>query len=148
MIPSYDARGNLPPGLHVATWQQFESRFGYNSYRRELLRGLKKGMSILKQAGCERIYVDGSFIATKKYPGDFDVCWDATNVDIDLLDNLEPVFLELSHPRKSQKDKFGGEFFPADVPATPSGQVFKDFFQVDRDGNPKGLVVIELRSPK
>ena len=146
MIPVYDEQGNLPPGIHVADWQEFKNRYGYNSYRRELLNGLEAGMEILRRAGCKRIYVDGSFITTKEQPGDFDACWDATEVDIDLLDALEPAFLELRPPRKSQKEKFGGEFFPADIPASLSGQIFKDFFQVDKNGNPKGIVVIELGS--
>ena len=92
--------------------------------------------------------LDGSFITSKEQPGDFDACWDATDVDIDLLFKLEPVFFEFDNFRKAQKRKFGGEFFPADVPATLSGVVFKDFFQMDKDGKPKGIIVIKLRSEK
>ena len=38
---------------------------------------------------------------------------------------------------------FGCEFFPNIIEAS-SGQYFVDFFQRDRDGRPKGVVVIDL----
>lgn len=34
MIPAFDARGNLPPGNHLAAWQEIQERFGENEWRR------------------------------------------------------------------------------------------------------------------
>jgi hypothetical protein len=34
--------------------------------------------------------------------------------------------------------------FPANAAADPLGTLFRDFFQRDRDGNPKGIIVIDL----
>ena len=38
-----------------------------------------------------------------------------------------------------------GELFLADARADPMGRLFLEFFQRDRDGNPKGIIVIETR---
>jgi hypothetical protein len=53
--------------------------------------------------------VNGSFVTAKEEPADFDACWDSQGVDLDALD---PVLLDLSAGRASQKARFGGELFP------------------------------------
>ncbi len=66
MIPTHDEQGNLPAGIHAASWQELESAFG-------------------------------------------------------------------------------GELFPASFVAEPeSGALFLDFFQRDRDGEPKGIIQVDL----
>jgi len=50
------------------------------------------------------------------------------------------VFLDLSDGRKAQKRRFGGEFFP-NVIEGGSGLVFAEFFQNERDGSRKGIVL-------
>jgi hypothetical protein len=88
------------------------------------------------------VYIDGSFVTRKDIPGDFDGCWEAAGVDPDKLD---PALLEFANLRAAQKAKFLGELFPAEADADPYGNSFLDFFQMDRDGNPKGIVAMELR---
>ncbi|MEM7758676.1 MAG: hypothetical protein AAF298_11195, partial [Cyanobacteria bacterium P01_A01_bin.40] len=75
---------------------------------------------------------------------DFDVCWQDDNVDLKLLLELDPVLLDFSQKRAAQKAKYGGELFLASVPADALGQTFLEFFQRDRNGNPKGIVEISL----
>ena len=84
----------------------------------------------------------GSFIATKEHPGDFDACWDLDGVDFDVIDE---VLLTFDPGRRAQKARYRGELFPADAAADPLGTLFRDFFQRDRDGNPKGIIVIDLK---
>lgn len=84
--------------------------------------------------------MNGSFVTAKDEPGDFDACWDTTDVDLDALD---PVFFDLSDSRKAQKDRFGGELFP-NVVESQSGLSFAQFFQNERDTGRKGIVVIHL----
>ena len=63
MIPQFRRiTGDLPPGVHVATWAEFVLRYGYNKRRRHLLNGLERVLQDLRVAGCRRIYIDGSFI--------------------------------------------------------------------------------------
>ena len=63
MIPPTDpVTGNLPPGVHEATWDEFLARYGYTPHRLALLAGLKLALDGLRTAGCRRVYVDGSFV--------------------------------------------------------------------------------------
>jgi len=74
-------------------------------------------------------------------PGDFDVCWELTGVQVSLLD---PVLLSFSNLRAAQKTKYHGEFFIAEANADAIGTRYLDFFQLDRNGNKKGIVAISL----
>lgn len=142
-IPDLDrTTGNLPPGVHDATWHEFVAAFGSSSHRKALLRGLLDALSALRAAGCTRAYIDGSFVTAKDSPADFDGCWEASGVDAGLLD---PVLLDFRHPRAAQKAKFGGELFIANSAADPAGRAFLDFFQTDKaTGQRKGIVAIDL----
>ncbi len=145
MIPEFVENGNLPPGIHVATWQEIAMRFGGNGHRRRLLNGLTNALRSLKDAGCQRVYLDGSFVTNKELPNDFDCCWDEEDVDGDLLD---PVLLIFDDERAAQKAKFLGECFPAHSRGTID-ETFIDFFQQDKDSSePKGIVSINLQGEK
>jgi hypothetical protein len=143
VLPSVDAAtGNLPPGVHEATWPELVAAFGSTAWRLELLAGLRRALEALQLAGCQRAYVNGSFVTAKADPGDFDGCWEAAGVDPGLLD---PVLLDFRHPRTAQKRKFRGELFIANSPATPAGTRFLEFFQQDKTtGDVKGIVAIDL----
>ena len=66
---------------------------------------------------------------------------DLDGVDFDVIDE---VLLTFEAGRRAQKAKYRGELFPAAAAADPLGTLFRDFFQRDRDGNPKGIIVIDL----
>lgn len=106
-----------------------------------LLDGLLEALRLLKEAGCRRVYVDGSFVTAKEEPADFDACSDAEGVDFDRVDER---LLTFDGGRATQKAAFRGELFIADSRADPQGMLFRDFFQRDSDGRPKGIVVINL----
>ncbi len=118
-------------------------RYGTNEHRQALLDGLRAALVELAAAGCSTAYIDGSFVTNKDRPNDFDACWGPTGVDLDALD---PVLLDLGHPRTAPKARFGGELFP-NVTEVASGSPFLEFFQTRRDtGEPKGIVAIDLRA--
>ena len=141
MIPDFTASGSLPAGVISASWSEVVARFGTNKRRGELLKGLEDALCRLRDAGCSTVYLDGSFVTSKDHPGDFDVCWESSGVDFNVLD---PVLLDFGHARAAQKARFKGELFPADTLEADSGKIFLDFFQRDRRGNPKGVVEIDL----
>jgi len=141
MLPPLDPEsGRLPEGVHEAKWDDMVERFGWNPRRRQLLDGLADAIEALAIAGCGRIWVNGSFVTAKEEPADFDACWDSEGVDLDALD---PVLLDLSAGRATQKARFGGELFPNVVEAK-SGLAFSEFFQNERDTGRKGIVVIRI----
>jgi len=146
MIPPFDSAGNLPSGIHICIWEEFVDRFGITPHRLNLIDGLKIAMMQLQGAGCSTIYIDGSFVTRKQIPGDFDACWDSNGVDMQKLKAIAPTLLNFRNKRADQKAEYRGELFPAEWPADDYGNCFLEFFQKDRDGNPKGLVAIDLRS--
>ncbi len=143
MIPPFDPdTGNLQPGVHDATWAEVVARYGTSPDRLVLLAGLKAALDALRVAGCQRAYIDGSFVTDKAQPADFDGCWEVEGVD---LDRLDPVLKPFTNRREAQKRAFGGELFPADWSADATGTHFLEFFQRDRDaGRPKGIIAIDL----
>lgn len=42
------------------------------------------------------------------------------------------------------KDKYGLDFFIANIIEMGSGLPFPQFFQVNRDGDPKGIIVVRF----
>ena len=145
MLPDFDQDGNLPPGIHVATWAEVVARFGANARRRQLLDGLEKALELLRSAGCTRVYLDGSFVTDKVTPGDYDLAWEPLGVDVALLLRLDALFGIFDAGRAAQKAKYGGEFFPSSANEALTGRTFLDFFQTDKDtGAWKGIVAVDL----
>lgn len=142
MIPACKSNGLLPAGIHRARWVELKQKFGDTPRRRKLLSGLRAAAANLKAAGCKRIFVNGSFVTSKKQPNDFDALWDVEGVDPEKLD---PVFLDFSERRAAQKRKYFGEFFPAQMIEAGTGRLFLDFFQIDKEtGLSKGIIEINL----
>ena len=88
-ISNFEKNGNLPVGIYLATWQEVETKLAFNPRGQELLSGLKRACQSLKQAGCKRIYIGGSFATNKEFPGDFDICWEYDGVDRVLLKTID-----------------------------------------------------------
>jgi hypothetical protein len=143
VVPPYDLNGNLPPGEHHTSWSELYARYATSTHRIRLLDGLLEALKQLRTAGCETVWIDGSFITAKAQPDDYDACWNAEHVNPDALD---PVLLDFKHPRQRMKRKYHGELFIADALATPEGEHFLEFFQRDRDGHPKGIVRLDLNN--
>jgi hypothetical protein len=147
MIPGFSADGNLPPGVYEASWDEFVARFGGTAHRLRLIDGLHSALSLLRAAGCCRVYINGSFVTAKEVPEDFDAVWEAAGVDVELLLRLEPVFGDFSMRRAAQKARFRGEFFPSSLTEGATRSPFLEFFQVDKHtGDPKGIVALNLES--
>lgn len=143
MIPEFNSEGLLPQGIYNCTWIEFLKRFGTNPHRLMLINGLKRAIFTLRLAGCQRIFIDGSFVTSKIIPNDYDACWDAVGVEFIRLD---PVLLDFSSGRTAMKTKYLGDWFPAQMQEGKSGIAFLDFFQKDKtSGDPKGIVMLETR---
>jgi hypothetical protein len=142
VLPALTKDGLLPPGIHVAEWEEVYAAFGTTPHRRRLLDGFHRAIKALKIAGCKKAYLDGSFVTSKDKPGDFDGCWEEAGVDPYRLD---PILLTFDNGRIAQKIKFGGELFPAGSIADSSGSIFINFFQIHKDtGAAKGIIAIDL----
>jgi len=118
-----------------------EATLGGSTWRAALLVGLRDALGRLAKAGCQTVYLNGSFVTAKEEPRDFDVCWEAKGVDPSLLD---PVFFDFSANRKGQKMRFGGELFPAEATADLAGTGFLEYQRDRRTGRPKGILELDL----
>lgn len=144
MIPNFQFNGVLPFGIHWSTIEEIKEKLCFSEKRIQLVAGLELAIISLKSAGCKTIYLDGSFSTSKEIPGDIDICWELGNVDLDVLFGIEPVLFDFTFKRKAQKDKFGCEFFPSDSIAEPPDKTYFNFFQQDKDGNPKGIIGLKI----
>ena len=99
-------------------------------------------LAALKRAGCRTVFLNGSFVTAKERPADYDGCWDLEGVNVDALDR---VLLIMDEGRAAQKAKYLGELIPARFRPGGRGWALLEIFQTDRDGNPKGLVALELQ---
>lgn len=103
---------------------------------------MKEALDNLKQAGCKRVYLNGSFVTSKYHPNDYDGCWDPEGVNPELLD---PVLLDFKNGRVAQKIKYRGELFLSTDSSRDTGETFLDFFQEDPENNAsKGIVAFNL----
>ena len=139
-IPKLQANSELPRGEHLASLDEVEAVYGSSNERRKMLmQGLRDASNNLEAAGVKTIWLNGSFITGKKEPNDIDGCWEYHNlIDIKILD---PIFLG---SRIEMKKKYGLDFFIANIIEAGSGLPFPQFFQKNRDGDPKGIIVVKL----
>ncbi|MGF1634637.1 MAG: hypothetical protein ACFCVE_12360 [Phycisphaerae bacterium] len=87
MIPAFTTEGLLPPGVHPATMNEFEERFGRGSeVRRDQMQSLRWLLAELDGLDVSRIVINGSFVTNVFEPNDVDV---AVEVPIDLVLRLD-----------------------------------------------------------
>ena len=75
VLPEFTIEGELPPGVYIADWHEFQSRFGGSSLRRVWLLGRLR--ALLELAGSNgklrRVFIWGSFVTAKTAPNDLDI---------------------------------------------------------------------------
>jgi hypothetical protein len=142
LIPDFTTDGLLPPGLHVASPEDVAARFAWTTRRRKILHAIGRAARALEIARCRRFWIDGSFATAEEEPGDWDGCWDVTGVQLYLLD---PVLKDFSDQgREAMKLKYLGDLFPSKYREQRSGSPFLDYFQMDKQGRPKGILEVRL----
>jgi hypothetical protein len=141
--PFDHSTGYLPIGVHPWEWSDFVAAFVWNRRRRLLSGGLYRALNNLRHAGCRAAIVDGSFVTSKDQPSDYDAAFDPVGVNGSLVD---PVLLRHDDGRKSMKAKYFGEIFPwGAIACAKTGMIYHDFFQKDRSGQPKGVILLNLK---
>jgi hypothetical protein len=85
--------------------------------------------------------------ATRFGPG---VCvgsatWETAGVNFPAFALAAPELFDFRPGLPAQQARFGGEFFPVEIPEDAAGAQFLDYFQREkRTGDPKGIVAIDL----
>jgi hypothetical protein len=137
LIPDFGNTGYLPPGIHKASLSEIEKCFAFTPNRKQLFLGLKYLAKVLKRAGCRTLYIDGSFTTTKLEPEDYDAVWEPEGVN----QFIDPLLRD-GWNFEALKQKFGGDVF-CRMPEV-FGKDHLDFFQTDRQGVPKGIIMVDL----
>ena len=71
--PDFDEHGYLPPGIHPATLEEIEQRFGRESeLRRVQMQSLHWLLDVAHRANVKRLIVNGSFVTDAIEPNDVD----------------------------------------------------------------------------
>jgi len=129
VIPPFNEHGYLPPGIHSATLDEVESRFGCGSeLRRVQLESLRWLVDLAGRAGAVRLIINGSFVTDVIEPQDVDcvpLIGDGFPQDpaaeAELIAGLP--FLELSLVSQSDFNVLVNEFFATDRNAIGKGMV-------------------------
>lgn len=145
-LPDFDDAGNLPPGIHSATRDEIAARFGYTPARLALIEGFSRVLNLLVSVGCQRVWLDGSFVTQSERtlgrdPADFDLCWDIAGVDLSALARREPALEPLRPDRRTLRHNYGGDLF---FVLEPLSVGLLEDFQHDREGRRKGIVLLAL----
>jgi hypothetical protein len=133
MIPDFDEHGYLPAGVHPASLDEIEARFGRQSEVRHVqMESLRWLVELVKRAGVRRLIVNGSFVTGRLEPND---------VDCVLLAESGP-----SRDTEASHEILGGLPF---LQIALIGQEDFDFmvdtvFATDRKWTPKGVVEVVL----
>lgn len=144
-IPDLTSAGYLPPGDHRGTMEELWARFGRGPRRRMLLEQLDYVIERLALLGVQRIWVDGSFVTDKLRPGDIDVIYDVPpGADVSKWGDFSP------QRRKELKNARHVDLWPH--PSMQSvrdthgrrAQTLHDMFSLDREGRPKGMILMDL----
>ena len=104
------------------------------------MRGLREAVQNFSDAGVKTLWLNGSFVTGKEEPNDINGCWEY--IPSVKTGKLDPVFIQ--HSRSAIKEKYGLDFFITNIIEAGSGLPFPKFFQVNRDGEPKGILVVTL----
>ncbi|MFO0957280.1 MAG: hypothetical protein U0800_07400 [Isosphaeraceae bacterium] len=128
MIPPFEPSGYLPPGIHPATIEEVEERFGRESeLRRVQMESLGWLLDLARKAGVRRIVLNGSFVTDVYEPNDVDCALlieddfprDPLAVE-EILEGLPFLDVELVNP--DGWDELVGKLYATDRRGTPMGE--------------------------
>ncbi len=129
MIPPFDERGCLPPGIHPASFREIADRFGGPSeLRRVQLESLGWLVDLARRVGVSRLVINGSFTTDVWEPNDIDCVLLAADdfpreqaALAELEDGLP--FLDIQLVDTVAFDHMTGRFFATDRNDVPKGMV-------------------------
>jgi hypothetical protein len=139
MSLNFNSQGFLHRTITLS-YEGLVHHFGTNSRRLEQIKNANQFFRIFYDSGCQVVYIDGSFVSTKKYPEDIDLCFDTTGIDSDKLEKEFPAFFMPNGVGKIHKD-LQCHIFTFSENSTR----FFDMLSEDREGNPKGFIKLNLK---
>ena len=144
MLPPQDKNGDLPPGIHPATWAEVAERFGTRPDTRvRALARLRHLHELAARTGkLRRILIFGSFVSSTAEPRDVDVVL-VMATDFKLEESPRECRTVFSHA--DAQARYGASIFwlrEGMLSDTLMGQ-FLDVWQTKRDGLRRGIVEVQ-----
>lgn len=133
--------GCLPAGLHWAGIREFRNAFVSNYHRSWLFEGFVKACIELRQAGCSRVFVGGSYVTSKEFPGDYDACWDPAGVS---AASLNPMLYDATLAEEQRKF-YRGEWFIGKHGNGPESAMYEFLSHDKNTGIERGMIGIKLK---
>ena len=141
-LPGFVNSGDLPPGIHTATLEEVEARFGSgSSARMHLSDRLRRIHKLASSTGhVARFVVFGSFVTAKSEPNDVDiVMMMEDNFDVSALEGEAALLFD----HVVAQTVFGASVFWVRRLAALGGEDdFIAWWQVKRDGSLRGIVEV------
>jgi hypothetical protein len=144
VLPELSDEGELPPGVHVADWEELQARFGGSSSRRIWLSSrLRALVELAATSGkLRRVFIWGSFVTAKPAPKDLDILLIMDgDFEVDgLTASAQVVFDSARAKLLFESDVFwarasiGGELL----------DLWLDTYQTSRRFRKRGIVELEL----
>lgn len=129
MIPAFDDQGYLPPGIYPATLEEVDARFGQSSeVRQAQAESLRWLLDLARQAGAERVIINGSFVTDILEPNDVDcVLLTGKEYPADVAAHEELLaglpFIELHLVEQKDFDYFIGKLYATDRDFVAKGMI-------------------------
>lgn len=115
--PNFNKNGDLPPGIYQTTLAEVVAHFGKSTrHRRIVARRLERIYSLAEKTGhLARFLIFGSFVTTKRHPGDIDIfllmenTFDASQLCRGASKLAKRIlFSTISHPKTMREPAFFG----------------------------------------
>ena len=142
MLPPFNERGDLPPGIHAAGWSELAERFGGGTVRQARLRTLRHLHVLAAATGhLERFLVFGSFVTAKPQPADVDV---VLVMDDDFRLENTPRESRTVFSHADADARFGASVFWVRRGILPYVEMpaFLEFWQTRREGGRRGIAEV------
>jgi predicted nucleotidyltransferase len=144
VLPELTAEGELPPGVHNADWQEFQSRFCNSSPRRVWLSDrFRTLLELAATSGkLRRVFVWGSFVTSKPAPRDIDIL---LIMDADFEAARMPASAQAVFDSVRAKLLFESDVFWARVSIGDEMlDLWLDTYQISRSFRKRGIVEVKL----
>jgi hypothetical protein len=129
LIPPLNQNGYLPPGVHSATLSEVIERFGHGSDQREAeSQSLLWLVPLCRDAGIQKILINGSFVTDALEPNDVDCALLTGNNYIETAAPVQRLrrglpFLEIKIVNSADYTWFASVMFASDRAMIPKGVI-------------------------
>jgi hypothetical protein len=144
MLPPLDKNGELPLGIHLATWPEVAERFGTQSNTRvRALARLRHVHELAVRTGkLKRFLIFGSFVSSAAEPHDVDVVL-VIAADFRLEESPRECRTVFSHADAQARYEASIFWLREGMLSDTLMRDFLEVWQVKRDGSKRGIVEVQ-----